>query len=381
LVLPDRDVDNSILGLLESARGRLDKVARILVTAEEGLINILNDQNRAKVITDRVFALTNHADDRVPDLNVKTLPADTPSFFARVEKKLNRPESNVESWEDLYALLNSHINALEENHGEIIGRLLDVAAVAREPLYGPNVAMIATCAPKIKNDQVLDQMDTLLDTIQPFFKGKEARQGKLVWYHGGFQEYRLRDKGSAALTHSFIVDAFQPERETEWAGITNWGTLADTNWYRLSDSIGRNSISADQLAAMVTYVKQYLADHAYLSFITSDPETNVFHQRKETFLDLICDPGYRMVRYPIVGPRDAVHDLWHGLEVIYQSYLAQLPKDQRRSREARLVFNRLVAAKQPQSPGNKALTKLGTSLRQGYSTKSDLKAFLFTAKP
>jgi hypothetical protein len=378
----DRDLDNTILGLLDSASGRLDQVARILVTAEEDLVTSLNDQNKAKAIADRVFDLTNHAD-RKPDLKVKDLLVDTPTFFVRVQENLNRPEYKLEAWEDLYGLFDNQVETLEDKYGKIVTRLLDVAAVAYEPLHVHDVATVACFADKINNDRVDEQLPNLLNDIQPFFKKFVLSQQKLIFYHGRFQEYRLlkmnlQHNRSAALTHELFVKAFYPRRGNDWASITDWSTLAETQWYKMSEAKYQKTVLTYQADTMANYVKRYLIDHAYRSYMATAPhEHKTRTRRKEQLLNLICNPGYRTVRYYEIGPRDSIQDLWRGLQVTYKEHLSTLSPKRRNNKETRTAFNRLLAAKQLESNCGQELIKLEASLRRGQTNKSALEAFLF----
>jgi hypothetical protein len=73
---------------------------------------------------------------------------------------------------------------------------------------------------------------------------------------------------------------------------------------------------------MSRYVKRYLVNHAYYSYIaTVWSASKKRPKRAETFLNLICDPVYRKARYDEVGWKVSIQDLWNGLCVIYTEYI------------------------------------------------------------
>jgi len=372
-LIPFRDErQNSILGLLLRHRDKLDDVARFLITADS--IDETAPEE-ATLIMEDIYNLTFHQNEP-PDLIIRQ-PDNALILFDQMVKEQFKSLDIPQMLEDksgrgLYKLFEAAREAaqgkynLTEEQKVMVNRLLDVTALAYEPLHIYDVAAI------IGLQANSDEMKELLQAVQPFFKNIDVYQHKLILYHNRLKSYLLHDIGlwerrSAALIHELFVAAFRPSGG-DWSKIADWSTLAGTKWQNLSFS--------SSAASMSSYVKRYLSYHAYQSYYhTLWRYPDARQRRAEDFLNLICDPGFRTVRLIEAGQKASVQDLWNGLRIIYTEYIHNLPP-QANNDKARLALDRLLAANEPGSFRRKQLIELERKLRDGKAAAPDLSEFL-----
>jgi hypothetical protein len=246
--------------------------------------------------------------------------------------------------------LSTLVDTLSSQHREEkVDNLLNVVALAYEPLYPCDVAAIIG----LKLDS--EEMKKLCAVLAPFFADR-SEHDKLILYHDKLemylQEKENKNNQSRATTHALFVGAFRP-KGGDWIGA-NWSDLLNTrwkDWYPRWSPDPVDSNDPDKFAPPTVaprYARRYLVHHTYELYQATDWSDPKRQQRANDFLNLVCNPGYRTVRLVEVGQEATVQDLWNGLRVIYTEYIHNLSPE-KNNEKARGAFERLMAAHEPLS--------------------------------
>jgi hypothetical protein len=372
-VLEFQDPANSVLGLLFRYRDRLQTIARFLVTADYVEMDPLDlygqQMERPNEISATIYELTHH-DPGDEDIIVISSPESSSFLFDALVTRFEANGFQLSSipqgreWRDFYDLLDIAIaNAIDaaakdKSHPEDwwrqhLLRFLNIIAILVQPLSASDIAAIAGLFPDGAEKK------RLLSILSPFLKPGDNIT--LSFYHKRLKSYILNkirykyDSESLADTHKLLVDAFRPA-SGQWADL-NWQTLEGSKWPRQSD---------EQSEAMSRYIRKFLAYHAYHScYYTSWWMLNIRRERARAYLDLICDSGFRKMRFDTVRRQMALQDIWLGLRIIMAEHIHDKSpqKDNKNHTKARVGFDRLFSANQHHSYNYNQLIKLETKLR------------------
>jgi hypothetical protein len=337
-VLPraeDQARHNSILGLLFRYRDDLEKVARVLVTAD------YEKEDEVTSVIEDIFLLTYHHRDRDPNLiiekyenklmlfvklqdrleplggaatSIQEALKSLQSHPAYAQRKTVAAASIQEPLESLhfYQLFEDAIRYIRKKYGDTAIELLNIVALSYEPLHKNDVASLLD----IQSDS--EEFLRLLENLQPLLKNYEDYGDKLIPFHGIIKNFLLYEMNihndrRVAPTHERFVRAFLPEEEG-WSKISNWSNLTGSKW-------GKDN--------MADYVCRYLSHHAYNSyFYTPWDALHVRKGRADDFIDLICDPRFREARLDKVGLSSSMLDLQLGLRVIYTEHIHNLSPEE-----------------------------------------------------
>lgn len=411
---PTHHPNNSILHLMLNYKDDLDDLARFLITfdipeesqdivtgdnTEQAYEETVQKNDQLNTVQKAIFELTYHQGE-VPDhvfkerTNQSVVPENEntgPPLFEKAKE--NFIDSGLLSYEDIQPvrtldeLFKMAIDMAKRKHMAkdsaykeiLVNRILDVMALAYEPLYACDVSAIIGLSYSESKE-----MEDLLEILKPFFIGANPYSDTLILLHDRLKQYILRDmdRGSTALIHELILEAFRPKYD-RWEKISNWSDLMgeewETEWKRLSTPCSTDHMSR--------YVKRYLAHHGYRSYIAT--AWRHFNERKERarkFLSLICDPGYRIVRLAEGGLEESLQDLRNGLRVLFTEHIHNLSPEEKTSMpikkyniQARLALERMLGTNDPASYQRRTLINLERKLREGSrkENRKILQAFLF----
>lgn len=384
------DLNYSVLDLLVDNRGDLEDIARFIITANEeetGFLGVEATEDAQKIIED-IYWLTNNHQDRQNYMPIE-IGDDPRILFKKMQERLSSifpaevsygygaslVEYYIKKWPQLFELFDEAIEKVKKEDQkpdwweEKVNRLLNIVTITYEPLYISNIATILNV-----DDS---QIDELKSALWPFFKDYENYE-KFSLYHGSLKAYRLhkmswwnkKKRDSLADTHEFFVNAFHSQPEENWAEVTNWKTLAGTQW----PDVTKNK-DKDYLASISRYARRYLVYHAYYScYYTSWNKLSKRRERAKVFLNLICNSEFRNARLYEVGQRTALQDIWLGLRIIIVEYIHA--KGGKNHKKTRVAFDRLLAAEQPNTYRRHKLIQLEKRLRNDDAGWEDLFEFL-----
>ncbi len=395
------DRNYTILQLLYDNQGDLEDVARFIVTAdsvdreqiedfvrstansneEESKIRerIENEILKAENIMEDIYRLTDYPDAK-SHLAIEKAEKSPKLLFVEMQRQLApvfavqyySPPPVIEKWAELYELFDDALYALEikseePDWMEHVHRLFEVVTVAYEPLHIDSVAAIV--GPRV--DGVA--LEQLTSELQPFFRDYDLYDHRFILYHPSLKSYFLHKADwwhnrNLNDAHKHFVEAFRPP-SGEWTDVTDWTTLSGTQWPAVTKD------KPNYLDSIARYARRYLVNHAYYScYYTSWNELTDRRKRAKVFLALICDPGFRTARLREVGQRAALQDIWLGLRIINAEYIHGTEKYHT---TARVAFDRLLAAHQPNSYQRNKLIELEEKLRTEADTGwQDLFVFL-----
>ena len=374
--VPDfQDPVNSIPGLLFRHRDRLENLARFLVSTDYVETNWLNidgqQPDRPNENSMNIYELTHHTpgDD---DIIVISSPKSSKYLFAEMVSRFKDSGLELSSipqgraWWDFEELLDIAIaNAIDlaakdKSHSEDwwrrhLFRILNIIAVTAHPLSAPDIAAIAGLYPDGAEKK------RLFSILCPFLKEIPGDTVTLNFFHKRLKFYildRIRykhDRENLADTHKRFVDALQPV-SGGWADL-NWETLEGSTWPRQSEG---------QTEMMARYVQQFLAYHTYHScYYTSWRMLNIRRERARAYLALICDHGFRNMRFDKARRQTVLQDIWLGLRIIMAEHFHDKSpqKDNSNQTKARVAYDRLLSANQPNSYNRDRLINLEKGLR------------------
>ena len=241
-------------------------------------------------------------------------------FGASLSLPYKIPLEVAASPQGVNALYQAALAAVADS-GDLAQDLLDLAAIAYEPLYRCDLATLIGLE--------AGAMPELLNYLRPFF-ATIAPDQPLRLFHDSLTAYLRRDlarRNALAARDDRFVRAIQPQKG--WAALTDWVNLTGTRWSRncaagdqpLSKQARRETPPA---TVAPRYMRRYLALHAYEAFRTAAPGDERRSPYGDNFLDLVCNPAFRTVRLVEGGQAAAVQDMRHALRVTYLRHAEQL---------------------------------------------------------
>ncbi|MCB0164827.1 MAG: CHAT domain-containing protein [Anaerolineae bacterium] len=370
LIPPGHSRNNSILGLLLKYQDILGNVARFLITANT--LDIDDDDPEAKALIQDIRDLTLHYGNELPDLIIAP-PITSDGLLNRgveenfeLSKPLEIPPGKSQQQLNQYfqaAIERAKLN-YEHLNGDpiLVNRLLDAIALAYEPLSADDMASV------IGLPANSDEMMNLLRVVEPFCKPYDTTQEhRLVLFHSKLKKYILNNM-DVAFTHELFIKAFSLIKDTaksaKWSKVNDWSKLSQTNWANLSAPSTKYTVKSSEVL-LPRYVRRYLVHHAYESYsATAWRNSEARIRRADSYLNLICDPGYRTVRLAEVGLEESIQDLWNGLRVIYTEHIHKAEATIEHTEQARLALDRMLAANQPDSYLHRELLELEETFRR-----------------
>lgn len=388
LVPEFHDPANSIPGLLFRYRERLEEVARFLVTADYVEPDPLDldgrQMERPNEVSTNIYELT-HFDPDDNDIIVISSPESSSFLFDKMVSRFKAKGFELSSiprgkeWKDFYTLLDiAMANAVDAAAKDTLHsegwwrqkllRFLNIIAITAQPLSAPDIAAIAGLFPDGPEKK------RLLSILSPFLKEIQGHFMTLNFDHKRLKNYILNsirykyDRENLADTHELLVDAFRPA-SGQWTDL-NWQTLEGSKWPRQSDK---------QSEVMAHYIQKFLAYHAYHScYNTSWRMLNIRRKRAQAYLDLICDSGFRKIRFDRARRQAVLQDIWLGLRIVIAEYIHDKSpkKDDLNRTKARIGFDHLLNANRNNSFQRDQLIKLETRLRNEDADWKEMFYFL-----
>lgn len=297
--------DLSILKLLIRHRDELGEVARFLITADRD-----TDADKA-ILRDLTQRLQ-------PDLVItpsQALPiyVQMATRFKSCGYKLSvaSESASVDALRDLYESSLNDLLSGDEPQSAQYRKLLQVLSLAYQPLDPSFVAkIIPESSPDIIGSKKIwpyVKSPTSSIASQPARKTKSLPQAAdpispdipLTLYHPSLYRFLknqlLQTPAEIADSHELFVQAFLPAKG--WNVIKDW-------------------------AALPQYAQLYLGDHAYEAYQNSKTVDEAKRRKRaKTFLELICNSGFRSLQLINLEENTAIQDIRRGLNVAFAEYV------------------------------------------------------------